>query len=87
MNYLNKRILVTGVHGQLGYDVCKELKKRGYTNVLGIDVNELDITDENAVHEFVNNYKTDGPAAGKAGGSFAVIPSKRSLPCCPEKVF
>lgn len=59
MNYLNKRILVTGVHGQLGYDVCKELKKRGYTNVLGIDVNELDITDENAVHEFVNNYKSD----------------------------
>ena len=56
---LNKKILVTGVNGQLGYDVCKELKNRGYTNVLGIDVNELDITDEKAVHAFVNIYKPD----------------------------
>lgn len=56
---LNAKILVTGAYGQLGYDVCKELKNRGYTNVVGIDVNELDITDEKAVHEFINNYKPD----------------------------
>ena len=56
---INTRLLITGVNGQLGYDVCKELKNRGYTNVLGIDVNELDITDEKAVHEFVRNYKPD----------------------------
>lgn len=43
---LNTKFLVTGVHGQLGYDVCKELKNRGYTNVVGIDVNELNIPDE-----------------------------------------
>ena len=55
----SRKILVTGVHGQLGYDVCKELKNRGYTNVVGIDVNELDITDEKAVHEFISNYKPD----------------------------
>lgn len=57
MNKLDIKILVTGVHGQLGYDVCKELKNRGYTNVVGIDVKELDITDEKAVHEYINNYK------------------------------
>lgn len=53
------KILVTGVKGQLGYDCVKELTKRGYTEVLGIDVDELDITNEQKVHEFINNYKPD----------------------------
>ena len=39
------RILVTGVKGQLGYDCVRELKERGYTNVKGIDIEDLDITD------------------------------------------
>lgn len=38
------KILVTGVKGQLGYDCVRELKERGYQNVLGIDKEELDIT-------------------------------------------
>ncbi|MDU4478782.1 dTDP-4-dehydrorhamnose reductase [Clostridium sp.] len=45
-------ILVTGVNGQLGYDVIKELNKRNIRN-LGIDKNELDITDTNAVNEYI----------------------------------
>ena len=53
------KILVTGVKGQLGYDCVKELNKRGYTEVLGIDIDELDITNEQKVHEFINNYKPD----------------------------
>ena len=53
------KILVTGVKGQLGYDCVRELKSRGYTNVLGIDRTELDITDEKAVHKFINEYKPD----------------------------
>ena len=32
------KILVTGVKGQLGYDCIKELTKRGYTDILGIDI-------------------------------------------------
>ena len=28
------RFLVTGVKGQLGYDIVRELKKRGYTDIL-----------------------------------------------------
>ena len=44
------RILVTGVKGQLGYDCVRELKERGYTNVKGIDSEDLDITDACAVH-------------------------------------
>lgn len=53
------KILVTGVKGQLGYDCLKELEKRGYKNVLGIDINELDITDEKAVHKFISEYRPD----------------------------
>lgn len=53
------RVLVTGVKGQLGYDCVKELKSRGYEDVLGIDIEDLDITDEKAVHAFVKNYKPD----------------------------
>lgn len=53
------RILVTGVKGQLGYDCVRELKERGHKNVLGIDREELDITDEQAVHKFINEYKPD----------------------------
>ncbi len=53
------RILVTGYKGQLGYDCVRELKERGYKNVLGIDREELDITDEEAVRAFIFDYKPD----------------------------
>ena len=53
------RILVTGVRGQLGFDVCRELARRGYENVRGIDIEELDITDERAVHAYVRDFKPD----------------------------
>lgn len=45
-------ILVTGANGQLGFDVIKELNKRNI-ECLGIDKTELDITDENAVNEYI----------------------------------
>lgn len=55
----DSKILVTGFKGQLGYDCVRELKERGYTNVLGIDRDELDITDEVAVHKFIKKYRPD----------------------------
>lgn len=55
----NMRILVTGVKGQLGYDCVRELKERGYQNVLGIDREALDITKEEDVHKFICEYKPD----------------------------
>ena len=48
------KFLVTGVKGQLGYDCVKELKRRGYTNILGVDIDELDITDEASVKKLIN---------------------------------
>jgi dTDP-4-dehydrorhamnose reductase len=53
------KILVTGVKGQLGYDCVRELKERGFQNVLGIDREDLDITDEAAVDRFITAYQPD----------------------------
>ena len=53
------KILVTGAGGQLGYDIVRELGERGFTDVLGIDRDDLDITDEHDVRKFIENYKPD----------------------------
>lgn len=53
------KIIVTGVKGQLGYDVCRELKERGYTNYLGIDIDDLDLTNEAEVINFVKKHNPD----------------------------
>lgn len=53
------KILVTGVNGQLGYDCVRELNERGYTNVKGIDIQDLDITDKDAVYKYILEYKPD----------------------------
>lgn len=42
------KVLVTGVKGQLGFDVVNELNKRGHEAV-GVDIEEMDITDEESV--------------------------------------
>ena len=61
-------VFVTGVGGQLGYDVMKELEKRGHIAV-GSDVQErsaifknyikLDFTDKNAVFDVLKQVKPD----------------------------
>lgn len=52
------KVFVTGVKGQLGYDVVNELEKRGYTAV-GVDIDELDITDAAAVEAMLTEVKPD----------------------------
>ena len=53
----NAKIIVTGVKGQLGYDCLRRLNEEGFTNVLGIDIEDLDITDEKAVNELILKEK------------------------------
>lgn len=55
----NSRIIVTGVKGQLGYDCLRRLSEAGFTNVLGIDIEDLDITDEKAVNELILKEKPE----------------------------
>ncbi len=51
------KVLVTGVKGQLGYDVVKEAEKRGI-KAIGVDIEEMDITDADQVHRVIceGNY-------------------------------
>lgn len=52
------KVLVTGVKGQLGYDVVRELQKRGYEAV-GVDIDEMDITDAAAVERVMTEVQPD----------------------------
>ena len=52
------KVLVTGVKGQLGYDVVKECEKRGI-EVIGVDVEEMDITDAAACEQVITEAKAD----------------------------
>ncbi len=52
------KVLVTGVNGQLGYDVVNELNKRGHEAV-GVDVVEMDITDSRKVAEVMQRVRPD----------------------------
>ncbi len=52
------RVLVTGVKGQLGYDVIAELTKRGHEAV-GVDIEEMDITDGESVNKVIGEAAPD----------------------------
>ncbi len=54
-----RKYLVTGVNGQLGYDIVRELNERGEYDVLAIDKDEMDITDNEQVMKIVKAYKPD----------------------------
>ncbi len=52
------RVFVTGVAGQLGYDVMNELKRRGHESI-GVDIEEMDITDAQAVKRVITEAHPD----------------------------
>ena len=55
------KYLITGYKGQLGYDVKRELLKRGVKeeDIFAIDKEEMDITDREEVNRVVNDFKPD----------------------------
>ncbi|MCI8887999.1 MAG: dTDP-4-dehydrorhamnose reductase [Hungatella sp.] len=52
------KVLVTGVKGQLGHDMVHELEKRGHT-AIGTDIEEMDITDGEAVTRVITSAAPD----------------------------
>ncbi|MCR5721686.1 MAG: dTDP-4-dehydrorhamnose reductase [Lachnospiraceae bacterium] len=52
------KVLVTGVKGQLGYDVMRELAKRGIEGI-GVDIDEMDITDFESVDRVITDANPD----------------------------
>lgn len=53
------KYLITGAHGQLGYDLVRELKKRGEKNYLALGKEQLDITEREQVFKVVLDYCPD----------------------------
>ena len=52
------KVLVTGAKGQLGADLMNELKKRGLDSI-GVDVEEMDITDKDACMRVIGQSGAD----------------------------
>ncbi len=52
------KVFVTGVKGQLGFDVVHELTKRGH-EAIGADIDQLDITDPIKVDQMIKAVKPD----------------------------
>ena len=52
------KVLVTGVKGQLGYDVVRELEKRNM-EAIGVDIDEMDITDKESVDKVITAANPD----------------------------
>ena len=52
------KVLVTGVAGQLGYDVVAVLKQKQIES-LGVDKSDFDITDEETTKNYIRKYNPD----------------------------
>jgi dTDP-4-dehydrorhamnose reductase len=50
-------ILITGVKGQLGHELYEMLD--GKETVTGIDIKDVDITDAQKIHEYINDFQPD----------------------------
>ena len=53
------RVLVTGVKGQLGYDVAKRLKELDMFDFKGVDLEDFDLTNHEQTIEYIRNYAPD----------------------------
>lgn len=50
------KVLVTGVKGQLGYDVVKSLNKRNI-ECIGVDIEDFNITNQEQSRNYILNYR------------------------------
>ena len=62
------RVFVTGVKGQLGYDVMNELEKQGLEGI-GVDIDEMDITDADQVNKVIKEIASSSYDSIVGGGS------------------
>lgn len=67
------RIYIAGHNGMVGSAIIRELKSEGYENLITKNSNELDLRNQNAVHDFFEKEKPDFVflVAGKVGGILA----------------
>jgi len=69
----NSKIFVAGSNGLVGSALVRRLKSGGYTNLLTPEINELDLTDQQAVADFFAREQPEYVflAAAKVGGIHA----------------
>ena len=53
------KFFITGIHGQLGYDVDLELRSRGYENIMAPTRQDVDITSKESVEKAILGFKPD----------------------------
>ena len=70
---IDSRIYIAGHRGLVGSAICRELVRRGYTNILTRTRQELDLLDTVAVNNFFAKEKPEYVvlAAAKVGGILA----------------
>jgi len=76
------KILVTGVKGQLGFDLCRILTDRKIDH-LGVDIEDFDITDRGATLAFIREYRPDAIIHCSA---FTAVDRAESEPLLCERV-
>ena len=66
----NSKIFVAGHKGLVGSAIVRQLKKKGYSNILTVDKKKLDLTQQTKVYEFLKRNKPSFIflAAAKVGG-------------------
>ncbi len=71
--YKDSKIYVAGHRGLVGSAIVGELKKKGYTNIIGKTHKELDLMDSTEVENFFKEEKPEYVflAAAKVGGIYA----------------
>ena len=67
------KIFIAGHRGMVGSAVVKQLKKRGFLNIITAGRDQLDLLQQNSVYSFLNENKPDAVvvAAAKVGGILA----------------
>jgi len=70
---LNSKIYVAGHNGLVGRAIVRELKKKGYKNIIGANKQKLDLTNQLSVLKFLKKNKPDFIflAAAKVGGIYS----------------
>ena len=70
---INSKIYVAGHNGLVGSALVRELQKNGYLNIIKRAHVDLDLTNQNDVHDFFTEEKPDFVflAAAKVGGIYA----------------
>ncbi len=76
---MSMKVLVTGAKGQLGSDLMAELKKRGMEGI-GVDVEEMDITDADACMQVITGSGAD--AVIHCAAYTAVDPAEDNVELC-----